>query len=198
MARTINPTKGGRLKIPTALYSQYMREYERANEIIKNKAKSGAENLSFRSSDLQNFKTRKELLRYIRTTHNIVTGKFFDQQVTSFRQNLIKAVLENQGYTDLADVSITPFNIRAYKNQLDTKTLNVITLLSGITKEQVKTLEQNIGFNIIGYQYIQPDQDEKIDALIQYFNTPRESGGIFEGYNYFDNFIVPYYARWKW
>lgn len=198
MARTINPTKGGRIKIPTALYSQYMREYERANEIIKNKSKSGAENLSFRSSDLQNFKTRKELLRYIRTTHNIVTGKFFDQQVTLFRQNLIKSVLKNQGYSDLSEVKITSFNINSYKNQLDKKTLNVIRVLSGITKEQVKKLEQNIGFNIIGFQYIQPDVDDKIDAIIQYFNTPRESGGIFEGYNYFDNFIAPYYARWKW
>lgn len=197
MAKTINPTKGGRIKIPTALYNQYMREYEKANEIIKNKSKSGAENLSFRPSDLPNFKTRKELLRYIRTTHNIVTGKFFDKQVTSFRQNLIKAVLKNQGYSELSEVKITSFNINSYKNQLDKKTLNVIRVLSGITKEQVKKLEQNIGFNIIGFQYIQPDVDDKIDAIIQYFNTPEELGGIFEGYNYFDNFIVPYYARWK-
>lgn len=196
----ISITKGGRIKIPTSLYNQYLEEYEEANKILRQRQKAkgrklAIDGLSFRKSDLSNFKRKSDLTRYIKTTHKIVTGKYFEEQISLYRRNLLVALLTNNGY----NITVTPtaFTLKQYNLETSNRKLYYLTtVIATLNKEQIEILERKSKVNLIGYQY-QPENTagEHIDYLIDLLNTPKSRGGVFEEENYYDNTLVPYMQR---
>lgn len=196
----ISITKGGRIKIPTSLYNQYLREYEQANKILRQRQKTkgkklAIDGLSFRKSDLSKFERKSDLLRYIRTTHKVVTGVYFDEQIRLYKRNLLTALLTNNGY----NVTVTPTSFTLSQYNLDktnVKLYYLTNVIASLSLEQTEQLERKSKVNLIGYQY-QPENTagEHIDYLIDLLNTPKSRGGVFEEANYYDNVLVPYMEK---
>lgn len=190
-------TKGGRISIPTQLYNQYLREYQEANRILKTQRKKGrsSETITFRQSDLSKFERRKDLIRYIKTTHKIVTGKYFKEQASIYRRNLLSAMLTNSGIN--VTVVPTAFTLGSYDLATKNRNLYYLTrVISTLTSEQITELERKSKINLIGYQY-QPEetQGEHLEYIKDLLNTPKSKGGIFDEKNYYSDVLIPYMRK---
>lgn len=189
MPRLVQIAEGKRIKVPSALLSRFESEVERANKILQERKKTrkkqtNAEaDLRFRTKDLSRFTTKKAVLRYFRTTHGIITGGFFEKQISLYRANLLESFFKSWGI-DPGEVRLSAFNLKNYKNQLEPDFYDLAVTIATLTKEQIDKLSQYGNINLIRYNY-ENVQGEKLnfEYVKQILNT---KGAVFEEAKQFD------------
>ena len=92
MSRQVPIKAGSKIKIPASLLEQYQSEWKLANQILKERRKASRKpsarqgdnrySLKLRHNDISLFKRRRDVLKYIKTTHSIVTGRYFERQIS--------------------------------------------------------------------------------------------------------------------
>lgn len=188
---------GKRIKLPAALLNRFENEVDIANRILKERKKrrkkqtNAATELNIRSRDLERFTTRKAALRYLRTTHDIITGKFFEKQISLYRANLIESFFKSWGI-DPGETRLNVFNLKNYKNQLSQEQYDLAITIATLTKEQADKLSQYGNINLIRYNYTPPENDSNIKYVIDILN---KKGAVFEEANQFDK--IQQYRRLK-
>lgn len=188
---------GKRIKLPAALLNRFENEVDIANRILKERKKrrkkqtNAASELNIRTRDLSRFTTRKAALRYLRTTHDIITGGFFEKQISLYRANLLKSFFESWGI-DPGSTRLTVFNLKNFKNQLTQENYDLAVTIATLTKEQADKLSQYGNINLIRYNYETPANDMNIKYVIDILN---KKGAVFEEANQFDK--IQQYRRLK-
>ena len=181
MSNLVPIKAGSRIKIPAYLIARYENEWQIANNILKQKREKSSQpsvrqgdnrySLQFRHEDLSKFTRKKDLLRYIKTTHEIVTGKYFLRQISQYRSNLLASALKNFG-VPVQGESITIFNINKYDSYLTQNQKDILTTLATMTREEIADMEGSSDLNLVQYQYLPEQyQDEHEDKLIYEINA---------------------------
>lgn len=192
MPRQVPIKAGSKIKIPASLLRQYESEWKIANEILKEKRKASRKpsvrqgdnrySLKLRHSDISLFKRRKDVLRYIRTTHEIVTGRYFDRQISQYRGNLLRAALKNWGVPvamrtikgQFREENISAFNINQYNDWLSQRQKDIAVTIATMTKEEMAEFERQSTLNVVQYMYFPDEDKEKEDEIIETINAVYE------------------------
>lgn len=189
---------GKRIKLPAALLNRFENEVDIANRILKERKKNlkkqtnASSELTIRKKDLSRFKTRRSAMKYLKTTHEIVTGKFFNRQRSVYRANLLTSLFKSWGI-DPGATTITAFNIKQYQYQLNKKQYDLAVTISTLTQEQIEKLSRYGNINLIQYQYQPTDNEDEItEYLIDILN---KKGAVFEEAHQFDK--IQEYRRLK-
>lgn len=193
MAKQVAIRAGSKIKIPASLLEQYESEWKLANEILKEKRKASRKpsvrqgdnrySLKLRHSDISLFKRRKDVLRYIRTTHEIVTGRYFERQISQYRGNLLRAALKNWGAPvtmriiqgQFREENISAFNINQYSDWLSQSQKDVLVTLATMTKEEMAEFERRSTLNVIQYMYFPDEGKDREEEIIETINAVYKS-----------------------
>lgn len=189
MPRLVQIAEGKRIKVPSALLSRFESEVEKANKILqerkktKRKQTNAEADLQFRVKDLGRFKTKRSAMKYIKTTHEIVTGKFFNRQRSVYRANLLSSLFKSWGF-DPGNTKLSVFNIKQYQTQISKTQYDLAVTIATLNQEQIEKLSKYGNINLIQYQY-QPTDNE--DEIMQYLiDILNKKGAVFEEAKQFD------------
>ena len=193
MSRQVPIKAGSKIKIPAFLLEQYESEWKLANEILKEKRKASRKpsvrqgdnrySITFRRSDISLFQRRRDVLKYIKTTHDIVTGKYFQKQISQYRGNLLRSALKNFGVPiqmktiqgQFREENISAFNINQYSDCLSQTQKDILVTLATMTKEEIAELERSSDVNLVQYVYLPEQyQQEHEETLIESINAVYE------------------------
>lgn len=181
---SVKIAEGKNIKVPSALLNRFKKEVKVANQILKSKRAQARKTqrannnyaINLRHEDIKLFKRKSTLLKYFKTTHDIITGKFFENQLTNYRNNLISSMLKNWG-VDIGETKITSFNIGKLRGQITPKEYSVISLIATMSKQDLSKLESSDRVNLVQYMYApQENNTEHLDYMIDLLN----SGKIFD------------------